>query len=87
MRGPTLSSILKMINKRFELFPRIKLQVDLEDIWADMVALYNGHSMDYYTKLRISLQDQPAVDTGGVRRKIYSSVFSDFSSNKVCSSL
>ena len=83
--GPTLSSILTMLNKRFELLPRIKLQVDSDDMWADLVALYKNCSMDYYSKLRITLDNQPAVDTGGVRRQVYSRVFQNFANNEtVC---
>ena len=83
--GPTLSSILTMLNKRFELLPRIKLQVDSDDMWADLVALYKNCSMDYYSKLQITLDNQPAVDTGGVRRQVYSRVFQNFANNEtVC---
>ncbi len=82
LKGPTLTSILMMINKRFEVLPRIKQQVDSQDVWSDMVALYKGRSVNCYSKLRVSLDDQPAVDTGGVRRQMYTTVFSDFANNK-----
>lgn len=80
--GPTLSSIIKMIGKRFENFPRLKLSVDSDSMWADVVSQYKSPSMNFYTKLRITLDDQPAVDTGGVRRQVYTSVYCDFAFNK-----
>lgn len=83
LRGPTLTSILTMINKRFEQFPRVKLHVDADDFWADLVALYKACSMNFHTKLRVCIDNQPAIDTGGVRRQVYSRVFLDFANNKL----
>ena len=80
--GPTLSSIKSIICERFENLPRLKLDVDLEDAWSDIVAQYKSSSMNYYTQIRIKLGSKPPVDTGGVRRHIYSRVFEDFTTNK-----
>ena len=80
--GPTLQSIIKMINGRFVQFPRVKLSLDAEDMWGDMVAQYKCPSTSLQSQLRITLNRQPAVDTGGVRRQVYSTIFEDFATNK-----
>ena len=80
--GPTLQSIIKIINGRFVQFPRVKLSLDAEDMWGDMVAQYKCPSTSLQSQLRITLNRQPAVDTGGVRRQVYSTIFEDFATNK-----
>ena len=67
LEGPTLSSILNMLNDQFQQQPRIKVQADLDDIWHELVALYKSPRMDVSKQLRVVLHNQPAVDTGGVR--------------------
>lgn len=71
-----------MMNFRFCSLPTIRLECDHTTAWADMVALYKGPRFNYRSKLRIVLANEPAVDTGGVRRQIYTSVFMDFANNK-----
>lgn len=82
LKGITLSAIITMLRKRFDLLPRIKLQVDMDDVWADMVAFYKGRKVNFFSKLRIQLNDKPPIDTGGVRRQMFTTVFSDFAHNK-----
>lgn len=82
LAGPTLSSIVGMLNDQFEQRPAIKVKADPEDIWQDMVAQYKSPRMDMTKQLRVTLHNQPALDTGGVRRQVYTSVYSDFLSNK-----
>ncbi len=65
MTGPTLSALLKMVNDRFDELPR--LRVSAEDVWSDIVK--------HLTHLQVR---QPAIDTGGVRRQIYTTVLHDF---------
>ena len=69
-----------MVNKRFENLPRVRIQVDSNDIWSDVTAVYKNYD-DYNTKLRIQLDNQPALDTGGVRRQMYTTVFRNFANN------
>lgn len=82
LEGPTLSSIMNMLNEEFDQQPVIKLQVDPNDIWHDMVVQYKSPKMDVKKQLRLSLLNQPAIDTGGVRRHVYNSVYDDFLANK-----
>ena len=82
VKGITLSSIITMLTKRYDLFPPIKLHVDMDDIWTDMVAFYKGRKVNFLSKLRIVLQDKPPIDTGGVRRQMFSTVFFNFACNK-----
>ena len=80
--GPTLESILDMINKRFEQYPALKVTVDFEDMWADVVSHYKNPSMNLFSRLRIILRGKPPIDSGGVRRQIYTSTFENFSNNE-----
>ncbi|XP_019858212.1 PREDICTED: uncharacterized protein LOC109586463 [Amphimedon queenslandica] len=81
LEGPLLSSIINMCKQYFSGLPTKKLFVDSESYWEDMVAEYKGQANSFF-KLRISIVNQPAIDTGGVRRQIYTSVFESFASNK-----
>ena len=82
LSGPSLSSLLKMLNNRYESLPRNRVIVDDGDAWGEMVSRYKRPSFDYHTHLRVTLGGQPAVDTGGVRRHLYTILFDAFSNNK-----
>ncbi len=79
--GPVMSSITEMLYERFKKMPRVKLSIESSDLWGDMVAAYKGH-MNFNSQLRITLDNQPAIDTGGVRRQVYTTVYDDFAFNK-----
>ena len=80
--GPTLNSIIRMLNNQFNQQPTVKLQVDPEDAWYDVVTLYKSKKLDVTKRLRVSLHQQPVLDTGGVRRQLYSCVYNNFISNR-----
>lgn len=82
LSGPTLSALLKMVNDRFDELPRHRVRVDAEDVWSDVVACYKRTSFRYLTHLQVHVEGQPAIDTGGVRRQIYTTVLHQFASNK-----
>ena len=82
LEGPTTTSLLSMMNALFRPFSVIKIQVDPDDIWQDMVVQYKSPRMDLMKCLRIKLEGQPALDTGGVRRLVYTTIYMDFMSNK-----
>lgn len=82
LRGPTLGSLLRLLNERYQDQPTVKMQVDADNIWQDAVMFYKSPRIDMSKQLRVSLLHQPALDTGGVRRLIYTTVFDDFLSNK-----
>ena len=83
LEGPTINSILEVLNDAFGIRSVIKIEVDPEELWQDMVAQYKSLKMDVTKRLRIRFEQQPAVDTGGVRRMVYSAVYTDFVNNKL----
>ena len=77
--GPSTASIIKQMKKMAEEFTVIKVRVDEDDLWSDLVSFYKsagpnaaGHCV------RIRLLDQPPIDTGGVRRQIYTQTLKEF---------
>ena len=70
-----------MVNERFEQYPKLKVPIDFDDMWADMVAVYKSQTMYLHSRLRITLDGKPSIDTGGVRHQVYSNVFEDFANN------
>ena len=54
--------------------------MDSNDIWSDVTAVYKNYD-DYNTKLQVQLDNQPALDTGGVRRQMYTTVFRNFAND------
>ena len=82
LEGPTTTSLLSMMNALFRPFSVIKIQVETDNIWQDMVVQYKSPRMDLMKCLRIKLEGQPALDTGGVRRLVYTTIYMDFMSNK-----
>ena len=49
-----------------------KLKVDEEDILNDAMAYYKDPNFDPTKQLRVLFRGQPAVDTGGVTRHLFS---------------
>ena len=81
IEGPTIQSLLRVMNIQYGSMPMVKIKVDQECIWADMVAFYKGKG-HMQGNIRIQLNNQPAIDTGGVRRQVYTQVYTEFSNNK-----
>ena len=81
LNGPNLKSIVTLMNTCFDTMPRIKVPVDADSAWSDLVAYYKGAD-NYDCRIRIVLSNSPAVDTGGIRRQIYTQVYADFSTNR-----
>ena len=73
---------MKTVNTQFGVLPKSKLSIDSNDMWSDLVTVYKG-VFDPHCQLRVSLKGQHAIDTGGVRRQVYTQVFQDFADNKV----
>ena len=48
LSGPTLTSILEMVKERFEEFSKLKIPVDFDDMWADMVAQYKSPKLNLH---------------------------------------
>ena len=81
VEGPTVLSVLDMINSRFSKMPRHKLTVDAEDVWAELVSLYKGKNFNPLSQLRFTIEGKPSIDTGGVRKQVYTTVYGQFCSN------
>ena len=79
---PTLASVLTLLNERFSELPRRKLSVDLSDAWSDIVAYYKCKTFDYETQLRVNLDGHSTIDTGGVRRQVYTLAYEAFATNQ-----
>ncbi len=79
--GPTLGGIVAMCQERIHSnFPK-KVQVDSECIWVDTVAHYKSWSLDVTHPIRVIFDGQPAIDTGGVRRQLFTDVYKEFVDN------
>lgn len=79
--GPTLISIVNLFKTTGATKPLIKLKVDSHTLWQDIVAYYKASKVNVNKHLQIQLDDQPALDTGGVRSQVYSSVYEEFARN------
>ena len=58
--------------------PPIKLRIEEEDILEDALAFYKAVSFDSTRPLRLSLAEQPAIDTGGIRQQFFNDLFECF---------
>ena len=81
-QGPTLESILFMLNVKMRSAEKVKLVLDPDDIWQDILVYYKSPRVDTRKQLRIKINNMPAIDTGGVRHQVYFTVFNDFHHNK-----
>lgn len=77
--GPTFKSIITMMNNHYLEQPTIK--VDVDD-WEDVVAFYKSPRVNFSSQIRVKLKDQLAIDAGGVRAQLYTTVYDMFSQNK-----
>lgn len=74
--GPTSESIIKLMTSKYKSYRNAKLHVDEDEAWSDLVAFYKAPTPDpLICQIRICLLGQPTIDTGGVRRQLYTSVF------------
>jgi len=84
--GPSLEMIVNFLKKHFLTNDSRRVRIDEEDeddresLVQSMVAYYKGSRFDPAASIRIS-RDHPAVDTGGVRRQVYSEVFASISTS------
>lgn len=78
MEGPTLVSILDMLEDRSLTQQAIKVTVDLNDAWQDLIAHYKSPRIDLTKRVRVAVCDSPAVDAGGVRCQVYNTVYEEF---------
>ena len=82
LTGPNLKSILKLMFKLSKTYPIVKFGIDDDEAWTDLVSFYKATNVDVAKcRLRIRLQNQPAIDTGGVRCQVYTTVLQQFAEN------
>jgi len=81
LEGCSLKSILCLLNKDFEDRPIARLNMDENSVWSDMLAYYKSNkSIDM--QIRVIPANCVAIDTGGIRRQAYSTVFLEFAENR-----
>ncbi|KAK3755973.1 hypothetical protein QZH41_016831, partial [Actinostola sp. cb2023] len=61
---------------------REKLKVDQEDVVMDVYSFYKSPDFDPTIPIFVSLKGQPAIDTGGVLRQVFSDVFYGMANNE-----
>lgn len=71
-----------ILNKCCAEQPVIKLDIDTAEAWEDAIAFYKSSRMDASRQIRVRISGQPAIDAGGVRAQLYSSVYATFAQNK-----
>ena len=80
-QGPTLESILFMLNVKMSSAEQVKLVLDPDDM-ADILVYYKSPRIGTRKQLHIKINNMAAIDTGGVCRQVYSTVLNDFHHNK-----
>ena len=82
LSGPDLNNILKLMSNISKTCQIIKVYIDEDDVWSDLVSFYKASNADISRcRIRIPLNDLPAIDTGDVRCQVYTSVLQQFSEN------
>ena len=82
LSGPDLNSMLNVMSKVSRTHPIVKVRIDEGEVWSDLVSFYKINMDISKCRIRICLNDQPAIDTGGVRCQVYTSVLQLFSENQ-----
>ena len=77
MNGP-LDSIVRMINTHSMTDPVVKVAIDSDDVWANILAIYKQSDNMIGKRIRVTLDNSPVIDTSGVRKHVYTSVFAEF---------
>ncbi len=78
LSSPSLRVLLNEIREKHPLGERLRLEVDEDDeetLFSDTIALYKSPHFNFCSDLRVRFRNQPAVDTGGVRRHLFTDVF------------
>ena len=55
-----------------------KITIDEADLMSDAIAFYKSYQFDPHCPIRVSYDKQPAIDSGGVIRQFYTSLFEEF---------
>ena len=82
LEGPNLYSIIMIMNRYFENKPTVKINIETQSAWEDLLMHYKSTKVDYSLGIRIALGGKMVIDTGGIRRQIYTQVYFEFAHNK-----
>jgi len=74
LEGPTIQGLVRLHQNMFCGKPATKFYIDSDDLWPDMVEYYKT-GVNTSKPIRVILGKQPAIDTGGVRRQVFSDVY------------
>ena len=72
-----------MLGAHYCAFSVIKVSIDADDVFQDVVSFYKSPQADVSKRLRFRVRGAPVIDAGGVRRQVFTTVFSEFATNKV----
>ena len=81
LEGPTIQGLVRLHQKMFCGKAATKFYIDSDDLWPDMVGYYKT-GVNTSKPIKVILDEQPAIDTGGVCRQVFSDVFTLFANNK-----
>lgn len=62
------------LHRCFSCRPFQKVTIDEDNLWQDMIVQYKA-KLDLSKQVCVCISNQPAIDTGGVRRHVYSILF------------
>ena len=80
---PTLAALLQKLRDKIS-YKRVQLIVDEDDeleMFHSVIGYYKVPNFDPTLDMRVRFQGQPAVDTGGPRRQMFTSVFATFATS------
>ena len=77
-----MESILFLLNQKLESAESVAVTVHTDNMWRDILRHYKSGTVDFGKRLFIKLSNTLAIDAGGVRRQVYSTVYSEFQCNK-----
>ena len=71
-------SILDTLRREKLIGKRVKITVDEDDIFNDAIVFYKSNDFD---PIVVKMENQPAFDTGGIRRQFFTDVLEQFALN------
>ena len=72
-----LENAMKPLLMKLAIKSSIKIEVDPSDLLTDCVAFYKGPKFNPQHPLRVTFIGQPALDSGGVKRQMYTDLFKE----------
>ena len=74
-------SILDTLRRDKLIGKRVKITVDEDDIFNDALVFYKSNDFDPTRPIVVKMENQPALDTGGIRRQFFTDVLEQFALN------